>query len=122
VYEKFEKLLKINNVTPYRVHKDTGISSATLSDWKNGKSEPKKDKIEKICNYFNVPLSYFYNEEKEDELKYYLNDETAEIAQEIFENKDLKMLFDASRDASPEDLKTVRDMMLALKRKERGED
>ena len=60
MYEKFEALLKENKVTPYRVHKETGISTATLSDWKNGKSEPKKDKIEKICEYFNVPLSYFY--------------------------------------------------------------
>ena len=62
MYDKFERLLKERGVTPYRVHKDTGISTATLSDWKNGKSQPKKDKIEKICNYFDVPLSYFYSE------------------------------------------------------------
>lgn len=65
MYEKFENLLKERGVTPYRVHKDTGISTATLSDWKNGKSQPKKDKIEKLCEYFEVPLSYFYNEEVE---------------------------------------------------------
>ena len=41
--------------------------------------------------------------------------------EEIFENKELRMLFDASRNATPEDLLTVRDMMLALKRKERGD-
>lgn len=64
MYDKFEKLLKRNGVTPYRVHKETGISTATLSDWKNGKSQPKKDKIEKICEYFDVPLSYFYGEEE----------------------------------------------------------
>lgn len=65
MYEKFDKLLKEKDVTPYRVHKETGISTATLSDWKNGKSQPKKDKIEKICNYFNVPLSYFYDKEEQ---------------------------------------------------------
>lgn len=65
MYEKFEKLLKQKNVTPYRVHKETGISTATLSDWKNGKSVPKKDKIEKICEYFSVPISYFYSDEKD---------------------------------------------------------
>lgn len=65
MYEKFEQLLKKNNVTPYRVHKETGISTATLSDWKNGKSEPKRDKIEKICDYFSVPISYFYGDEQE---------------------------------------------------------
>ena len=66
MYDKFERLLKERGVTPYRVHKDTGISTATLSDWRNGKSQPKKDKIEKICNYFDVPLSYFYSEKSDE--------------------------------------------------------
>lgn len=122
MYEKFEELLKKNNVTPYRVHKETGISTATLSDWKNGKSEPKKDKIGKICEYFNVPLSYFYGEDSEGGDKYYLNDETAEMAQKLFENRNLRALFDAAQDASPEDLKTTYDMLMALKKKERGND
>lgn len=65
MYDKFEKLLTERKITPYRVHKETGISTATLSDWKNGKSQPKKDKVEKLCKYFNVPLSYFYGTEKE---------------------------------------------------------
>ncbi len=119
MYEKFEQLLKENGVTPYRVHKETGISTATLSDWKNGKSQPKKDKIEKICAYFNVPISYFYGDESEEQ-GYYLNLETAEIAQDIFENKELRLLFDTARDATPEDLEAVHNMLLALKRKERG--
>lgn len=122
MYEKFEQLLRRNNVTPYRVHKETGISTATLSDWKNGRSEPKKDKIEKICQYFEVPLSYFYGEEPEGDERYYLNEETAEMAQALFESKDLRVLFDAAKDATPEDLKTTYDMLMALKRKERGEN
>lgn len=41
---------------------------------------------------------------------------------ELFENKDLRILFDAAQDADPEDLKTTYDMLMALKRKERGEN
>lgn len=59
MYEKFEELLNKNHSTPYRVSKATGIATATLSDWKNGKSTPKKDKLALIANYFKVPLSYF---------------------------------------------------------------
>lgn len=51
---------------------------------------------------------------------YYDDDDTAQVAQEIFENKDLKLLFDAARDASPEDLKTAHNILLALKAKEQG--
>ena len=56
------------------------------------------------------------------EQKYYLNEETAKVAQEIFENKELRVLFDAARDANPEDLRTTYDMLMALKRKEQNTD
>ena len=62
-----------------------------------------------------------YGEMENNDSKYYLNDETSEIAQEIFENKELRLLFDAAKDAQPEDLQTVNQMLLALKRKERGD-
>lgn len=65
MYEKFESLMKANGCTAYQVSKETGVAQSTLSDWKRGKSQPKKDKIEKICDYFKVPLSYFYGENEE---------------------------------------------------------
>lgn len=54
--------------------------------------------------------------------KYYLNEETAKAAQEIFENKELRALFDVQKDMDAEDLKALHNMALALKRKERGDD
>lgn len=123
MYEVFEKLLKANGVTAYRVGKETGISTATLTQWKKGVSTPKQDKLQKIADYFNVSLEYLMTgEEKEGGEKYYLNDETAEMAQTLFENKNLRVLFDAAKDATPEDLKTTYDMLMALKKKERGEN
>lgn len=123
MYAIFEKLLKSTGVTAYRVSKETGISTATLTQWKKGISTPKQDKLQKIADYFNVSLDYLTTGvEKEGGEKYYLNDETAEMAQTLFENKNLRVLFDAAKDASPEDLKTTYDMLMALKKKERGEN
>lgn len=123
MYDIFEKLMKANGYTAYKVSLETGIAQSTLSDWKKGKSTPKTDKLQKIADLFGVSLEFLTTgEEKEGGEAYYLNDETKEIAQAIFENKDLRLLFDASRDASPEDLQTVHTMLLALKRKERGLD
>lgn len=34
MYEKFERLLRERNLTPYRVSRDTGIAQSSLSDWK----------------------------------------------------------------------------------------
>lgn len=59
LYEKFEKLLNERGVTAYEVAKQTGIQTATLSAWKKGEYTPKIDKLCKIANYFEIPVTYF---------------------------------------------------------------
>ena len=59
MYEKFQLLLDKTNKTLYQVSKDTWISTATLSNWKNGVYVPKVDKLLIIAKYFGVPLEYF---------------------------------------------------------------
>ena len=123
MYEIFEKLCKQMGITPYRFCKDTGISTSTISTWKK-KGSMCGSKLQRIiCEYFGVSVDYLMTgKEGDSKNKYYLNDETAAIAQDIFENKELRLLFDAARDADPEDIETVHAMLLALKRKERGND
>ena len=62
-YSTFDKLLKINKTTVYRVSKSTGISASTFSDWKSGRSVPKLDKIKLIADYFGVSLDYMMGAE-----------------------------------------------------------
>lgn len=50
---------------------------------------------------------------------YYFDEETAALAQEIFDNRELRLLINDARDASAQDIKLAHDMILALKRKER---
>ena len=64
-YQAFEALLKANHTTVYRVSKDTGISASTFSDWKNGRSAPKADKLRRIAAYFEVSLDYLLGMESE---------------------------------------------------------
>lgn len=59
MYSVFERLMKEKNVTAYRVSMETGISQATLSDWKRGRSTPKADKLALLANYFNVDIGIF---------------------------------------------------------------
>lgn len=59
MYEKFVELLVKNNKTAYAVAKETGIAQSIFSDWKNGRSKPKIDKIQKLADYFGVDIKYF---------------------------------------------------------------
>ena len=122
MYEVFEQLLQKFGVTTADVCKATGIGQSTISNWKSRRNLLSGKNAQLIADYFGVSVDYLMTgKEKEGGEKYYLNDETSEIAQEIFENKELRLLFDAAKDAQPEDLQTVHQMLLALKRKERGD-
>ena len=101
-----------------------GVKYTTFTDWVKGNTYPRIDKIELMANYFGINKSDLIEERNSstDEQGYYLNPETAKVAQEIYENKELSLLFDAARDATPEDLQTVHTMLLALKRKENHDD
>ncbi|MFQ7219434.1 helix-turn-helix domain-containing protein [Enterocloster sp.] len=72
MYEIFEKLCQSHKVTPYRVCKETGLTTATISNWKAGRYTPKADKLQKIADYFGVTIEYLMtgkeNGEKSSEL------------------------------------------------------
>lgn len=121
MYDIFEQLLQKHGVTPYKVAKEAGVTQTALSNWKTGRSTPTTKTLQKIADYFGVTVDYLMTGEEKDGDRYYLNDETAQVAQEIFENKELRALFDVQKDMNPDDLKALHQMALALKRKERGD-
>ena len=112
MYEVFEQLLQKYGVSTYKVSKDTGIAQSVFSSWKNGISTPKQDKLKVIADYFNVSVDYLMTgDEKEGIESYYLNDDAREMAQFLFANPEYKVLFDASRKVSKEDIATVKAIM-----------
>lgn len=58
MYEIFERLLEEHGVTAYKVCKATGLTTATISNWKAGRYTPKQDKLQKIADYFGVSIEY----------------------------------------------------------------
>lgn len=122
MYEIYCELRDARGMKDADVARETGITKSTFSDWKNGRSNPKDAKLQKIADLFGVSVEYIRTgKEKEGGERYYLNEETAQVAQEIFENKELRALFDVQKDMDPEDLRALHNMALALKRKERGD-
>lgn len=63
MYKKYVELRDKKGVTDYRVSVETGITKSTFTDWKNGRSKPKFDKLLILAKYFNVPVEYFAEQE-----------------------------------------------------------
>ena len=68
-YEIFAKIIEARGVTPYRIAKDTGLTTVLFTDWKKGKSRPKYDKLKIIADYLGVSVEYLQGiETKEQEI------------------------------------------------------
>lgn len=87
MYEIFVKLLEKYGLTAYKVSKATGIAGSTFSDWKNGRSNPKQDKLQKIADYFGVSLEYLMTG-KEDAVKEKAPELTARDERDIAKDLD----------------------------------
>jgi transcriptional regulator with XRE-family HTH domain len=112
------------NISAQELADKSGVSKASISQYVNGSHKPSNISAPKLAKVLMVNAMWLMGFDIDDENKqpsYYMDPETAKKAQEIFENKELSLLFDAARDASPEDIQTVHTMLLALKKKEKGE-
>lgn len=120
MYEIFERLLKERGMTAYQFSKETGIGSSTLSEWKKGKHQLKGDKLQVIAAFFGVSVDYLLTgkespKESTDGTIYYFNDDAAQLAQELMDNKELRILMDASRDLTPENVAALAALAKQLK-------
>lgn len=111
-----------------------GVTNVAVSQWERGVKQPKLEMREALCDLFNVNMEYLngnwdkisrlVTEEEasildkahsEKKQEYYTDPETAKIAQEIFDDKNMRILFDAASGSNPEDLKMAADLLKRLK-------
>ena len=60
-WDKFYQLCQESGKKPNPVGKEIGVSSATITKWKNG-TIPNSKAIAKVAQYFNVPMDYLLDE------------------------------------------------------------
>lgn len=118
-----KSLRKTRGLTQDELAKILKISRSTIGMYENGSREPDYETLEAIADYFNVDIDYLLGRTNKTTIlpnHYYLNDETRQIAQEAFENPELRTLFKVARDIPPERLRAHIEFMKSLKEQERG--
>ena len=71
------RLLELHEKTQADLYRYMGVSSATVSEWCNGKKLPRMDKIQSIANWLHVDVS---------DLLYKLNTECDMAASDVLIN------------------------------------
>lgn len=116
IYDKIKELCKKKGVSVSGVERELGFARGSLC--KIDKNKPSGDRIRRLANYFDVPLDYFVEDVKVQnsgqQKVYYQDTETAQLAQEMFEDRDMRDLFDMKKNMSPErfaiQMRAFRDM------------
>lgn len=80
-----------------------------------GKVDLPQSKIKAIAEALGTSASYLMGLEDKEADTYYTDPETNAMAQSLFENSDMRVLFDAAKDATPEQLKMAADMLKMFK-------
>lgn len=115
--ERIADLCKEHGTTFAGLEKSLGFANGSIAKT-NEKTQITR--LKAIADFFGVTIDYLINGDSEEPTstsgkKYYFSDETAEAAQELFDNKDMRLLFEAAKGSRPEDLKMTADFLRRLK-------
>ena len=69
-YNQLEKLCKENNITVTSLLKTLNLSTSKGTAWKSG-SIPKYDTLKSIAEYFEVSISYLFEEDNDEKNDFY---------------------------------------------------
>ena len=123
ISENIKYLRTQNNMSQEELATALGYKSyTTITKWESGVSEPTLKMVNQIADYFNISVNDLcykrLSVSTDPSYTYYLSDETAAVAQEIFE-KD-KVLFDVYRSSAKDRLVAYAKKLKELKDMEEG--
>lgn len=110
IVDRIRELCEKHGTNFSAVEKALGLANASL---KKTNEKTQANRLKAIADYFGVSVEYLLTGEEPE--GWYFDNETARIAQEVYDDPDLRMLFSASRNARPEDIRLAADLLKRLK-------
>lgn len=92
-----------------------GVSDSSIRKYESGERTPDPKAIKTLANQFNVTTDYLLGNDTPTS-GYYDDPEVAEMANRMKDDPDMKILFDASKKLSKDDLQFVIDMVNRMKK------
>ena len=112
MYEIYEKLRNEKGLTNADVSRATGISTATLSQWKNGRYTPKMDKLEKIACLLSVPVEYLVTGRLPS-----MDSDAAKIAQYVIDNNNVRLIVEGVQELDEKEQAWVLEAIQLINKK-----
>ena len=105
--DRIKQICNERRIPISRLEKACGFANGYIGQLKKG-SLPD-DRLVKIADYLGVTPEYIQTGTEPGE--YYISSETAKIAQWIFNNRDMRLLFESAQGNSPENLRLAAELL-----------
>lgn len=111
LYERIMELCEVRGISQRQLEIQSGLKRGCIFHWQE--STPKIEAVGKIADFFGVSVDYLMGRTEEE---YYIDQEAMQLAQQMKNNPTFQVLFDASRNVSPEDMQLVIDMIKRMQK------
>nr|DAT40843.1 MAG TPA: Repressor protein CI [Caudoviricetes sp.] len=107
------RFLEVNGKNQADIATLLNVSQAAVSNWCKGIKMPRMDKVQALADYFGINKSDLLEDKgvQEEDKSYYIDEDAKELAQFLFENPEYRVLFDAAKDVSADDLEMVKTII-----------
>ena len=99
--------------------KKAGVSEATISRWESGDiANMKRDKIKSLADALMISPNIIMGWDQfpnSGQVQEYYDPETLQMAQELFDNPDLRALMKAAMDVNKDSISTLTQLLYSMK-------
>lgn len=114
--DRLKELRLLKGISQIELAEKVNVGKSTIGAYETGDRMPGREALRKLADFFMVDVDYLLGNESRS--TYYMDPEVAFKAQELYIDPEARILLDAKRDLSEEDLNIVINMVKALKAKE----
>lgn len=121
---RLKALRKKYNYTGEEVGNMLKVSKVAIYNWEKDIRSPSPDVIEKLANIYEVSTDYLITGKESGSTKdsYYYDAEVAELTEQIKNDSELRILLDAKRNLSKQDMEAIINITKSLLQRERGDE
>ena len=101
--DRVKALADARGIALARLDAELGFGNGTIGKW--DKAAPSSDKLQAVADYFSVSVDYLLGREDEE------TDEIMELREQLRRQPGMRILFDASKNATKEQLLAVAEMI-----------
>lgn len=115
--QRIQELRKDNQWTGEELGKKLNVAKSTVSLWESGTRTPGTDMLTDIAKVFNVSIDYLLTGLVHVQNGYYTDPEVAQLAEEIKNDPELRLLLNAKRNLSKEEMQAIINITKSLLQK-----